>query len=182
MSTHDTPRKPSPEIMQWLDASWGLDSEGAIVWIRDGLTRNIKAGDPVYCGLLSTGYVYCRTSTKPRRMIKAHHLTWYFTYGEWPHMQIDHIDCNRPNNSIANLRLATKAQNMQNKKIKSLARALPRGVNKSYKDNYSASITAANRRMYLGYFKTAKEAAEAYKHASLEFHKDFSCFAHQEVT
>jgi hypothetical protein len=182
MSTHGTPQKPLPEIVQWLDASWGLNSEGAIVWIRDGLTKNIKAGDPVYCCLLSTGYVCCRTSTKPRRAIKAHHLVWYFAYGEWPLMQIDHIDCNRSNNSIANLRLATKIQNMQNKKNKNSQRLLPRGVNKAYKNNYFASIVAANRRIYLGYFKTAEEAGKAYKDASLKFHKEFSCFAHQEVT
>ena len=181
MSTYyDTPKKPTPEIMEWIGSSWGIDDEGVLVWIRDGETRGIKAGDPIYCGIQSNGYMVCRTSTKPRRALKIHHLVWYFTTGKWPALALDHIDGNRSNNSGDNLRLATKQQNQQNRKPNK-HRRLPKGVNNSYKDNYSASITANGRRIYLGYFKTVEAAEHAYKNASLNLHKEFSHYALQEV-
>lgn len=180
MSTRDTPQKPSPEMMQWLDDSWGIDSKGVIVWVRDGLTRGIKAGDPVYCGLLSNGYGYCRTSTKPRKIIKTHHLVWYFNTGSWPTLPIDHIDGNRSNNLAENLRLATKQQNLCNRRP-TKNRLLPKGVNRAYKGRYSASISSNGHRMYLGYFATVEAAEQAYKEASLALHKEFSYYATQEV-
>jgi hypothetical protein len=181
MSTYcDKPRKPAPEMMDWIDSSWGIDDEGVLIWIRDGESRGIKAGDPIYCGLQSNGYMICRTSTKPRRALKAHHLVWYFTTGQWPALSVDHIDGNRSNNSINNLRLATKQQNLQNRKP-TKNRMLPKGVNKAYKGNYSSNITTNGCRVYLGYFKTVEAAEQAYRQASLNLHKEFSYYAPQEV-
>jgi hypothetical protein len=133
------------------------------------------------CCLLSNGYTTCRTSTKPRKAIKTHHLVWYFTFREWPSAQIDHIDGSRFNNSICNLRLATKSQNMQNAGS-TRKKPLPRGVNRAYKNRYNAYITANGKRIYLGYFKTPADAAQAYERASLSLHKDFSYYARQEVS
>lgn len=181
MSTsYDTPKKPIPEIMEWIDSSWGIDDEGVLIWIRDGETRGIKTGDPIYCGLQSNGYMICRTSTKPRRALKAHHLVWYFTTGEWPNLSIDHIDGNRANNTFSNLRLATKAQNMKNRRP-TKGRELPKGVNKSYKGKYNAIIRAGNQRLYLGNFGSPEEAEEAYRVASLALHQEFSYYAPQEA-
>jgi hypothetical protein len=181
MSTHsETPVKPTPEMMEWIDSSWGVNDEGVLIWIRDGQTRNIKSGDPLYCGLQSNGYMICRTSTKLRRAIKVHHLVWYFITGEWPALSIDHIDGNRTNNSFSNLRLATKGQNMRNRKP-TKGRDLPKGVNKAYKEKYNAAISAGNQRIYLGYFNSPEEAEEAYKMASLKLHQEFSTYALQEV-
>ena len=181
MSTHDTPKKPTPEIMEWIDSSWGMNDDGVLIWIRDGLSKGIQAGDPIYCGLQSNGYMVCRTSTKPRRTLKAHHLVWYFTHGEWPSLQVDHIDNNRANNEPSNLRLATKTQNMQNRKP-TKSRDLPKGVLRVYKGNYAAIIRCNNQRRYLGYFQTVEDAAQAYEQASLSLHKEFSYYAPQEVS
>jgi hypothetical protein len=177
---YGTPKKPTPEIMEWLNSSWGINNEGVLIWIRTGKTKKIEAGQPIYCGLQSNGYMVCRTSTKPRRTLKAHHLVWYFTTGEWPTQSIDHIDGNRSNNLIINLRLVTKEQNLCNSKP-TKNRLLPKGVNKSYNNNYNAVIKINKRRIYLGYFKTVEEAAQAYKEASLRLQKEFSYYASQEV-
>lgn len=40
--------------------------------------------------------------------IKAHHIAWFLNYGEFPIMELDHIDRNRLNNKIENLRLADR--------------------------------------------------------------------------
>ncbi len=45
---------------------------------------------------------------------KAHRLAWLYVYGKWPDHQIDHIDGNKLNNSIANLRDVPQSTNMLN--------------------------------------------------------------------
>lgn len=45
----------------------------------------------------------------------AHRLAWVYEYGTEPPALVDHRDRDPANNSIANLRLATKAQNGQNR-------------------------------------------------------------------
>jgi hypothetical protein len=144
--------------MEWIDASWGLSKEDALVWIRDGSTRGITAGDPVYCGLQSNGYVVCRTSTNPRKTIKAHHLVWYFSRGKWPDSAIDHIDGNRANNSLENLRLATTAQNMANRAANQ-GRLLPKGVYP-----HGRKFRAKVGDCYLGLYPTPELARQAAVH------------------
>jgi hypothetical protein len=43
----------------------------------------------------------------------AHRLAWLVTHGTFPINMIDHIDGNRENNKINNLREATAEQNME---------------------------------------------------------------------
>lgn len=57
------------------------------------------------------GYLYLRVLG---RAIKQHHIAWYKFYNEWPNLQLDHIDENKSNNSILNLRLVTDHQNRWN--------------------------------------------------------------------
>lgn len=128
MSPHySIPIAPSSEILTWLDESWELDEQNNIVWARDGGCRNIRKGDKVYQGRETNGYIICRTSTHPRKKIRAHHLVWYFIYGEWPSKAIDHIDGDRSNNQPSNLRLATRAQNAVNRGANK-GKSLPKGV------------------------------------------------------
>jgi len=107
-----------------------------------------------------------------KKYYKAHRLAWFYMHGVWPENQIDHINHNKSDNSIINLRLATNAENTQNK-IK------PRSDNKCgllgvsyYKNygNYVAQIQVNNKKRLLGYFTTPEEAHEAYLKAKRELH------------
>lgn len=156
MSTNGhTPQKPAPEILEWIDWSWCLSADGVLVWARDGDTRGIAADDPIYCGVQSNGYAVCRTSTKPRKTIKVHHLVWYFSHNEWPAFAIDHIDGNRANNSPDNLRLATSSQNMANRAANN-GRLLPKGV---YPHGRKFRAKVGDR--YLGLYPTPELARQA---------------------
>lgn len=53
---------------------------------------------------------------------KEHHVAWFMVNGVWPKdigMCIDHIDGNRSNNAISNLRLATTQENNRNGTLRS---------------------------------------------------------------
>lgn len=164
-----TPVMPPLEVLEWINLSWKLSDDGVLVWSRNACSRGIEEGDPIYCGMLSNGYVVCRTSTKPRKTIKVHHLVWYFSRGEWPKFPLDHIDGNRSNNIPDNLRLATTAQNLANREANS-GRSLPKGVYPKGR-KYMAKVGSR----YLGVYATPELARQAaIEHGQLvygEFYK-----------
>ena len=102
---------------------------------------------------------------------KAHRLAWLFVYGEWPAGSIDHINGDKTDNRIENLRDCTHGVNMQNMRrptAKSTTGVL--GAHKDYKGNFRSVISHDGRQTYLGYFKSAEEAHEAYLDAKRRLH------------
>jgi hypothetical protein len=49
------------------------------------------------------------------RVYKAHRLAWLYVYGEWPAGLIDHVNGDKADNRLANLRPADKSQNGANR-------------------------------------------------------------------
>ena len=90
-------------------------------------------------------------------------LAWFLYYNEWPKNDLDHINGNRIDNSLKNLRLATRQQNMANKKYHKNSSSNFKGVywRKSIK-KWVASISLNKERFYLGAFNDEIEAARAY--------------------
>lgn len=96
-----------------------------------------------------------------RRYYAAHRLAWLYMTGEWPSLQVDHINNDRADNRWANLRLATNSQNKANSPKRAntsspLKGAFPRG------GRWEAAITFNNKRRYLGLYATPEEAHAVY--------------------
>lgn len=106
------------------------------------------------------------------RVYKAHRLAWLYVYGEWPNGLLDHIDGNRDNNAIANLRIATSAQNAARRPTRR-SFGPSRGVF-PHGPGFVARIHYAGKRHYLGYFSTAEAARNAYEAKAKEIHGDFA--------
>lgn len=91
-------------------------------------------------------------------------VAWLHFYGVHATKQIDHIDGNRLNNSISNLRLADQSENMLNIVRKRGDAGLPQGVAKiRYNGKFFARATHNGKSHYIGTFPTKEEAHIAYK-------------------
>lgn len=127
-----------------------------------------NAGD-LAGSLTSKGYWQV---TVDRRSYGWHQLAWLITHGSWPVGQIDHINGDRLDNRITNLREVTAAMNAQNihyARIDSKTGVL--GV--SWKSNckkYVAQIQVNGRVLYLGLFDNTDAAHAAYLRVKRESH------------
>ncbi len=95
-----------------------------------------------------------------RKRVLAHRLLWENLVGEIPKgLQLDHIDGDRENNSLDNLRLCTPRLNQLYRK--------EAGVAKRH-DRKAPAYRAKIGRQYLGTYPTFEEAKEIYDLAKLE--------------
>jgi hypothetical protein len=120
-----------------------------------------KHGDYIVLGIFS-------------RRIYAHRAAWLYVYGELPDAEIDHINLNRSDNRIKNLRLATRSENSRNNKIRSTNKSGAKGVCWSKSNNaWVVRVTINRENKWVGQFKTVEEAAEAYANAAKSLHGEF---------
>lgn len=107
--------------------------------------------------------------------LKAHRVIWALTYGLWPDNQIDHIDGDRSNNRVENLREATSQENRINTGKRSDNNSGYKGVWWSkQKARWVSEIKKGGIRKHLGFFDCPSAAHEAYKAASEELHGEFA--------
>jgi len=105
----------------------------------------------------------------------AHRLAWLYVHGEWPDCEVDHVNGNRSDNRISNLRLATPTQNRMNGARRRDNATGFRGVHfEPRRKKYVAQLKIGTQRKYLGQFDTAEAAHAAYLEAAKEFYGDFA--------
>lgn len=120
-------------------------------------------------GYLCEGYRVIKILGRPQ---KAHRLAWLYVYGDWPAGQIDHVNGERDDNRIANLRDCSQAQNRQN-------------LRRSYRNNsagllgtsfdkktgkWRSQIQVGMRKEHIGLFASAQAAHEAYVERKRKIH------------
>jgi hypothetical protein len=105
----------------------------------------------------------------------AHRLAWAYVHGVWPTHQIDHINGNRSDNRISNLREATPEENGANRTtLDSRNTSGVRGVYWARRDKrWRAQICLSGKRMYLGNYHSKADAAAAYNAAAIKLFGKF---------
>jgi hypothetical protein len=109
----------------------------------------------------------------------AHKLAWILYYGSEPKYitpgrgGIDHINGDKADNRICNLRLATNSQNQANQR-KSRSSCGFKGVAKSSPNRWEAKIRVNGKRIYLGNSPTPEGAHELYRQAAIKFFGEFA--------
>jgi hypothetical protein len=84
---------------------------GKVVWTKTNSKKPLVGKEAGYLDQ-RTGYLVIRFNKK---LYQGHRVIWYLYYGKDPgNLCIDHINRDRTDNRITNLRLATRQQNLQN--------------------------------------------------------------------
>jgi hypothetical protein len=104
---------------------------------------------------------YCQVQFKDYK-IKYHTIIWVLTHGTIVDAEavIDHIDGNKLNNKIENLRLITNRENGQNRESHRNGRLVGCSLHKCGK--WEAQIKINGKRIHLGYYNTEIEAHAVY--------------------
>lgn len=127
---------------------------GTFRW-RSKVAKRVHVGDLAGC-VTHRGYLQIRVDGA---LYRAHRLAWLFVHGDWPLNQIDHVNGDRSDNRLDNLREATGRQNDQNRlthRNGRLAGAV-RGTKR-----WQARAKVNGKQRHLGMFDTEMEAHEAY--------------------
>ena len=125
---------------------------GKLFWevSRGSISKGKLAGTLHHSGYLQVRY--------KRKGYLLHRLIWFYHYGEWP-LYLDHINGDKQDNRIENLRVCSVSQNNANRKSKGVYK---RG------NRFVSSIRCNKQYYYLGSFSTSTEAKKAYEKASIE--------------
>lgn len=120
--------------------------------------------------LSDTGYAV-RREENPKRTLRMHRIILDAEDG----MLVDHINGDKLDNQKGNLRLCTNTQNIMNSsKLRRNNTTGYKGVGRSKDNKFFAKIVVDKKQIHLGFFSSPTEASEAYKRASINYHKEFS--------
>lgn len=170
-----------------LRALLRYDPETGLFTWREGI-RHWRAGLPagtltVRSGKRSSEVVVGIGTTSERRypeigvrknVYKAHRLAWLYVYGEWPDRDIDHINGDGTDNRIANLRLATTAQNTMNRRRRIDNTSGYKGISWSKKSQrWVVHIGHEGKILHLGLFDSIEEAKAVRDEAGRRIHGEF---------
>lgn len=139
---------------------------GHLFWEKGGRGRknlNIPTGTlRKKNGYMQTGFM--------GKMFLNHRLAWLLHNGVWPKAQIDHVNGDRKDNRIVNLREATSSDNNHNRTTGGRGTSGIPGVRfSSWHKKWWARIHSDSRFIHLGFFKDKEEAVSARREAELHY-------------
>lgn len=171
--------------ISYLDECFRLDPEsGILTWKcrprhhfqdnRSHATTNaMRAGKPAE-KMLSTGYLSVAiTMDGAVTRLQIHRIIWAMHTGAWPAAEIDHINGDKADNRICNLREASRSQNVANQGPLPRNKVGLKGVC-PHGERYRAQIKTQGEVLYLGMFDTPESAHEAYCTAARKYHGEFA--------
>lgn len=132
-----------------LDELFIISKEGSI--IRKKNISNTKIGDIAGSLHKSTGYLRLNID---RKSYYVHRLIYFYFTGKYDcNFEIDHINKNKLDNRLDNLRMVTTSQNQCNTNFK--------GYYKQKDGKFRARLSVEGNRITLGYYDTELEAKKA---------------------
>jgi hypothetical protein len=146
---------------------------GHFTWLVDPCTGPRRKGTRAGC-LDQTGYWLIKIGQK-RYM--AHRLAWFSVHGSWPNLDIDHINGDRNDNRLENLREASRSENCANRRLQSSGKSGFKGIHWNKKLNkWQVGLKQGQLKKHIGVFKDLEDAKSAYLRAATE---TFGAFARQ---
>lgn len=137
---------------------------GVLLWAKNSRGRRLTgfAG-----GVADSGYL-CVSINK--KTYKAHVLAWVYEKGEFPKGEIDHINGNKLDNRIKNLRDVSHGENLRNQKLNKHNTSGCSGVSfHKQAKKWRAVIGVNGKAKVLGLFTNKVDAIKSRKDAEIEF-------------
>jgi hypothetical protein len=139
---------------------------GHFTWLKNRFASKIGT----IAGLTSDKFKYKSIGINGSRYY-AHRLAWLYVYGYFPDDGIDHINGDKTDNRIANLRIANHSENAQNlNKYKRNTSGYTGVIWHKGANKWQARITVNHKMIHLGLFDTREESYAAYLKAKNELH------------
>ncbi len=134
---------------------------GVLVWRINRKSNKVK-GMPA--GWLSEKGYICLCYNNIDYL--AHRIIWLIYYGQWPNKQIDHINQDRSDNRISNLRDVSALENNRNHRLHKTNTSGVMGIYwDKQKRKWRARITVNGKKKSLGLFNDWLDAVSARKAA-----------------
>tara|TARA_R110002153_G_scaffold272063_1_gene440344 strand:- start:86 stop:631 length:546 start_codon:yes stop_codon:yes gene_type:complete len=125
------------------------------------------AGAPAFTAINGNGY---KAGSYRNNRVTAHRMAWAWVHGEEPSGQIDHINGDRTDNRIENLRDVSKLENSHNVAISKRNKSGIVGVRYNpSRARWEADIRVERKLIFLGRFKCLGNAMAARKSANLQY-------------
>ncbi|MEN9491754.1 MAG: hypothetical protein RJA63_2203 [Pseudomonadota bacterium] len=171
-------RGHSPEVLAAIEKAlvehFSYDhGTGEFFW-RERVSQSKRIGDAAGCLHKRRGYVYLAVTIDGKtRGLLAHRVAWFFAHGTWPAGVIDHIDGNKANNRIGNLRdtnMFVNTQNIRRANVSNRSSGLLGAHFDKGSGRWASSIRIDGKNKSLGRFDTAAQAHQAYVEAKRRLH------------
>ncbi len=116
-----------------------------------------------------------RTINIDGRSYYCQRLAWLWMTGNWPEVDIDHVNGCPSDNIWTNLRLATPSQNLANSRLAKNSSSGLKGVYfHRHTNKWCAGITHQGKKIYLGLFETPEAAHAAYAQTAQQLFGNFA--------
>jgi hypothetical protein len=142
--------------------------DGELFWkIKKG---RIKPDDKAGCND-AAGYKVLGLNQK---IYKLHRIIFLYHYGYLP-KEIDHIDNNKSNNLIENLREATRSNNARNIKLrKNNTSGVKNVIWNKQRNKWEINLWFNGKRIYFGWYDDLNKAAKIAEKARNKYYKEFA--------
>lgn len=133
--------------------------KGIFTWIVS--PSKIVSKGSVAGTVSNRGYVQLQLRGKKYTL---HKMAWLFMYGSFPESRIDHINGDKTDNRICNLRLCTNSENMLNTGLQSNNTSGVKGVSwDKHHNKWIAYAFKKRKKIHLGRFEFFEDAVNARK-------------------
>lgn len=175
------PMKPTNITAEYAREAMGYDHEtGILTWKHrpanhfpsNGIFKSwntkykgLEVGKPGIDG-------YLRMAFQGKSYL-VHRMIWFIEKGIWPEKLLDHINQNKTDNKLTNLREADKCENGQNAKKRSTNKSGLKGVYwNTERKGWNACVTVKGKR-HTKIFSKKEDAEQEVKNMRMALHKSF---------